>query len=122
LRTACLLLSLFLLVGCTDREAQLTPAPSSAKDAPKEKTPVQGAVLQGQGIDEDGDGKIDLWRHVDPNTGETVEARDTDGDGVADEIGGVETRKEPPPGMSTGEQPLEALPGPPPPAKEAGGE
>jgi hypothetical protein len=112
------------LVGCKQEAPAEQPAPTSAQNAvdesaPKQevpKTPVQGAVLEGQAFDSDGDGAIDTWRKLDTSTGQMIEGKDTDGDGVADTWGDVTTSKEPPPGITldTGDQ-LKELDGPPPP-------
>ena len=95
----------------TEEGAAGTPNP----EVPK--TPVTGAILEGQAFDSDGDGAVDTWRKLDKSTGQMIEGKDTDGDGVADTWGDVTTSKEPPPGVSldNGDQPLQALDGPPPP-------
>jgi hypothetical protein len=113
------------LVGCKQegppRVAPPADPPAATSEpetaGPTEKTPVKGAVLQGQAFDSDGDGKVDTWRKLDQSTGQMIEGKDTDGDGVADTWGDVKTSNEPPPGilLDNTDEPLKPLDGPPPP-------
>jgi len=100
------------LAGCEERQDEqpavqpTQPAVEPAPEAPK--TPVKGVVLKGQGFDRDGDGKVETWYQRSPE-GKTIEAKDTDGDGVADRFTEVEVDPNPPPGMEIGPDAMQEL-------------
>lgn len=82
--------------------------------APAPKTPVHGVVLRDEGFDRDGDGKVETWYQRDPESGDTIEATDTDGDGQPDSFRKVEIDPNPPPGFEVGPRAMQELPEPPP--------